>query len=893
MKFENDFFEVVIERKELSEEQKLEHRKRFKKRLPFVIVAAVLILAISIVAVLPHFRAGEGAAQETAVNDKNTSGEENGSGKNNKDFVAASGNDKSEEGLTADGGAEAKEEYGSVDGEYMDASKLASGLQEKYASETLYDYTYGEPIEDVERAEPITFELGYQVSDLNIEKWTEIFALYQDPELTYPMGVRYSFDEETGVLTMLPSETQVPCEISLLGLDVGTVQKYPHNAYHFFDKGAGSSWGNIGTAYLASYRDKETGELLEQPEVSIVTFTAELEDTPMLTYSITEDGRVQFQWNEVDGAKEYFLCEVDKREDYGYNNSLQVVSITEDTTWTMAYPEYGASLINHDFRLFEICEDDWKDEENYEEYLAEYGEPNVPYLRDTYGTIETGFCVIAVNETGTSMVSNFCEKSELSSKLPYGYADFTRRENGFIGFARNYETVESLPSYDYITMCDGYTATKLIDYDTENAYLEEKRFMLMDEETGEVTGGETITCLCIPYRVDGTCFMDEVTIAGVEEAGYIEADFKDDIAYLADREDKLAHKSGGSMFETSPRFAEMRVPDIQEVRKVDTPIFASSAMSEYIATNLLGGVEVIDLSEFPESRDINMVADAFLEAYYQNPLILGIEGYRISKNGNKVRVAYEESLESQASKQEAITKKVSEVVAEIITEDMTEQDKVLAINEYLCDTIVYDDAALENAEANEFMTVDEMFYDSFNAYGALINGKCVCAGYAAAFRLLAQEAGLEAIVVTGFLDGTLAHAWNKVKIDDEWYVVDTTNNDNEFFYNALLNLPESVSDGVLVEDEDYMMDVKIPMYTGDSEENEYYHITDNYFPVQEVAEILSKELTENGSVTLRTDYELNDNDFYEITDAVFDIMGDDIELYGYYWLGVIYLTLEG
>ena len=25
----------------------------------------------------------------------------------------------------------------------------------------------------------------------------------------------------------------------------------------------------------------------------------------------------------------------------------------------------------------------------------------------------------------------------------------------------------------------------------------------------------------------------------------------------------------------------------------------------------------------------------------------------------------------------------------------------------------------------------------------------------------------------------------------------------------------------------------------------------------------------------------------------FDIMGDDIELYGYYWLGVIYLTLEG
>ena len=174
-----------------------------------------------------------------------------------------------------------------------------------------------------------------------------------------------------------------------------------------------------------------------------------------------------------------------------------------------------------------------------------------------------------------------------------------------------------------------------------------------------------------------------------------------------------------------------------------------------------------------------------------------------------------------------------------------------------------------------------------------MNGRCVCAGYSAAFRLLAEEAGLEAIVVTGFLDGTLAHAWNKVKIDDEWYVVDTTNNDNEFFFNALLNLPDSVSDGVLVEDDDYMMDVKIPMYTGDSDENEYYHITDKYFPVQEIAQTLATELAEDGDATLRTDYEINDNEFYEITDAVYDIMGDEVELYGYYWLGVIYLTTEG
>lgn len=889
MKFENDYLKIDIERKTLSEEQKEARRLRFKKRRPVMVIALILAVAIVGGSIYTHYHVGNDA-QTTAVTDVASTNADNGNVSSN-----------SENGNNDNGGAESidmasaeeSQEYGQVEGEYMETSKLASGLQEKYANENLYGYTYGEAIEDVERAEPITFELGYNVGDLGIDKWTEIFAMYQDPELTYPMGVKYAFDEQTHVLTMEPSDTQVPCEISLLGLDVGTVQKYPHNAYCFFDKGAGSSWGNIGTAYLASYRDKETGELLDKPEVSIVTFRAELEETPMLTYTITEDGRVQFRWNEVEGATEYFFCVVDKEAERGYNNNMQVLAITENTEWFTEYPEYGSAIVNNDFRIFDISEDDWKDERYYEDNLEKYGEPNVPNRREWMDApMEKGLCVIAVNEEGTSMISNIFDISEFSPKLPYSYATYTKKENGFVGTARNYETVNTLPSYDYITMCDGYTATKLIDYDTENAYMEEKRFMLIDEETGELTGGSTINCLCIPYRVEGTCFMDEFTVAGIGEEGYDEADFEKDIAFLVDKEEKLARKSGDVVFDSSPRFAELRVPQIQEVRKVDTTIFANSALSEYLATNMLGGVEVIDLSDFPEARDANLVTDALLEAYYQNPLILGIQGYRVSRNGNKVRVVYEESLESQAQKQEEIKQKVSEVVGEIIVEGMTDQDKVVAINQYLCDTIVYDEAALANAEENEFMQVDEEFYDSFNAYGALINGRCVCAGYSAAFRLLAQEAGLESIVVTGFLDGTLAHAWNKVKIDDEWYVVDTTNNDNEYFFNALLNLPDSVSDGVLSEDEDYMLDVRIPMYTGDSDENEYYHITDNYFPTQEVAEILASELAENGNATLRTDYELNDNEFYEITNAVYEIMGDDIELYGYYWLGVIYLTLE-
>lgn len=883
MNFENDYWKINIEKKELSEEQKEARKLRMKKRRPIMVTALVLAVIIVGVSVLARLHTGE-AVQQVQTQITTNSG---------KNDAGAGGNGTGDAGSNVAAGnvnGEATEEYGRIEGEYMETSKFATSLQDKYADQSLYGYTYGEPIENVGRMEPITFELGYDVADLGVDKWTDVFALYQDPELTYTMGVKYDFDPETGIFTMMPTDKSVPCRISLLGVDVGTVEEYPHNRHYFFEEGAGTSWGNMGTAYLASYRDKETGELLEQPEVSIVTFEAEIKETPTLTYTITEDGRARFRWNEVEGAKEYFFCEVQKSESMGYNDSLVLINSTDQTEWITEYPEYGHATANEDFRTFTISEDQWKDESNYEHNLETYGEPGVPasYLH----SLDTGFCVIAVNEEGTSMISNICEASDIAPKLPYTFANNTQRESGYPTDYKDYESVDALPTYNYITMCDGYTATKLIDYETEKAYIEEKTYMLLDEETGEVTGGTVIPCLCIPYRVEGTSFLSEFNIAGPGQEGYNEADFEKDIAFLEDREAKLTRKSGNLEFDSTTKYGAFREIKREEIRKVESDVFANSALSEYLATNMLGGVDIIDLSDFPEASDISLVDDAIMEAYYQNPLILGIKGYRMSTDGDKIRIIYEESLESQAEKQEAIKDKVTEIVDKIITEDMTELDKVLAINQYLCDTIVYDEEALANAEENDFAQVDEMFYDSFNAYGALINGKCVCAGYAAAFRLLAEEAGLESIVVTGYLDGNLAHAWNKVKIDDEWYIVDTTNNDNEYFFNALLNLPAEVSDRILVEDKEYMMDARIPMYTGESEEKEYYHITENYFPTEEVARILAEELAEDGTATLRTDYELGDSEFYEITDAVYDIMGDDIDLYGYHWLGVIYLTTE-
>ncbi|MEG0737045.1 MAG: transglutaminase domain-containing protein, partial [Longicatena sp.] len=201
----------------------------------------------------------------------------------------------------------------------------------------------------------------------------------------------------------------------------------------------------------------------------------------------------------------------------------------------------------------------------------------------------------------------------------------------------------------------------------------------------------------------------------------------------------------------------------------------------------------------------------------------------------------------------------------------------------------YDDAALENAEKNNFKKVDEEFNDSFTAYGILINGKGVCAGYAGAFKLLADDAGLKNVVVTGYLQGSLPHAWNRVSLDEEWYTLDTTNNDNEYYKNGLFNLSDYEAATVLKEDTLYVMDSDLANFKASTDKNEFYRVNGKYFAQSDVASKLAQDITANGSATYRTDVSLTEDQFYEIAKEVIQLTGT-ADLQGGYFLGVIYIS---
>ncbi len=81
-----------------------------------------------------------------------------------------------------------------------------------------------------------------------------------------------------------------------------------------------------------------------------------------------------------------------------------------------------------------------------------------------------------------------------------------------------------------------------------------------------------------------------------------------------------------------------------------------------------------------------------------------------------------------------------------------------------------------------------------NAYGALVEGVAVCAGYSKAYQLLLHEVGIPAWCVMGYSNNPAtnnpeSHEWNLVSIDNKWYYTDVTWDDqgDSVFY-AYLNV---------------------------------------------------------------------------------------------------------
>ncbi|MBQ8752030.1 MAG: hypothetical protein IJZ13_02885 [Clostridia bacterium] len=176
--------------------------------------------------------------------------------------------------------------------------------------------------------------------------------------------------------------------------------------------------------------------------------------------------------------------------------------------------------------------------------------------------------------------------------------------------------------------------------------------------------------------------------------------------------------------------------------------------------------------ELSDGAEVAALYNAFLA---DNPQLFYIgstytyEGYKVGDRAH-YNVLYLTLTMNAAERKEA-AKRLDETADTVLAglAEKTDLEKELAIHDRLIARCVYDD----KAAASEMPDAEYPF--AFTAYGALVEGKAVCEGYARAFQLLCRRAGLPCVTVNGVdLSNNTAHMWNLVTVDGAPYHVDVT-----------------------------------------------------------------------------------------------------------------------
>lgn len=164
--------------------------------------------------------------------------------------------------------------------------------------------------------------------------------------------------------------------------------------------------------------------------------------------------------------------------------------------------------------------------------------------------------------------------------------------------------------------------------------------------------------------------------------------------------------------------------------------------------------EDITSSKTETTTNIETIIDGEYSGEIFPELVLIAQAYK-TKDSSKLTDEKSLYILAQAEK----------IISEIITENMSNYEKEVAVHNYLILNCEYD--------VDEFNIFKEVSEDSSTPYGVLKNKKSICLGYTKTFQLFMNMLEIECITVHSSALSE-EHAWNMVKLDDEWYHVDVT-----------------------------------------------------------------------------------------------------------------------
>lgn len=521
----------------------------------------------------------------------------------------------------------------------------------------------------------------------------------------------------------------------------------------------GELWGAGAQFWLVRTED-ESGATLSVPVVTeVVVDRPDALETPWFQVTANEEGMAEVTWTSSPGADEYRIVISARTADTVQNT---VVASSTGSSWTASIVEgEGEMLQNVELRFNENFDED-----------------NAGAVNENEDTIY-GICVVATDGEHFSGC-DYKDAADEIGDLPYRHAMNMQLEkhHEIVGEP----TFENIPTRVYYVGLDGY----------------------MRSAPGHVSEDG--------INEDGT----EIKIYGIgTHIGYmIDGHGFDEEAALTFNTRSATDGGNTGNGESDSEFTDEDIDggDSDDV-EVEYDVRGSSELVKFIARHLINHTETIDASRFLDQPGAPSLDDAFDEAAIQNPYSLWIASTSTSANGT-IRVEYAQTAEEHADIIARSQAKVEEIVAATITEGMSDAEIVTALNNWIIANAYYDMAALDSI----VQTSDVVGYEySQTPEGILLRGYGVCASYADAFLLLANEAGVETVEIFGVIeDGQGGHAWNKSLVDGHWVAVDPTWNDGEGQGpdNRYLMIQDSefVDQAARHEDDYWMVDAYIDSY---------------------------------------------------------------------------------
>ena len=168
--------------------------------------------------------------------------------------------------------------------------------------------------------------------------------------------------------------------------------------------------------------------------------------------------------------------------------------------------------------------------------------------------------------------------------------------------------------------------------------------------------------------------------------------------------------------------------------------------------------EILDVSSYDLSiDDVDAVKILYAELLNEHSELFYVSSeirYSYYVSSGKLANIYLSYLGTTEAERKEYIKKVELATGEI-TSGMTDVEKALVLHDFLAQNCAY--AYSEYLEG----TLDT-YPNVYNAYGALVEGKAVCQGYAVAYNSLLRAVGIPSEVCSS---DAMNHAWNLILLD--------------------------------------------------------------------------------------------------------------------------------